>query len=117
MRSAAFGPLYCTLCFVSLVFGFAFALFQKPREYLLSLSSAICERGGRCENWGLVSRGRDELLLIRESAELGLQIGWGPKSRQAEVLPYREFFTERITWKTRLLTRLCGIAFISGSPL
>jgi hypothetical protein len=33
------------------VFGFAFALFQKPREYLLSLSSAICELDDRYESW------------------------------------------------------------------
>ena len=64
MRSAAFGLLFCMPRFAELVFGFVFASFQKPREFLSSLSSGICELDGRCGNWVQVRKVKGEPVTL-----------------------------------------------------
>ena len=51
--------------YAELVFGFVFASFQKPREFLSSLSSGICELDGRCGNWVQVRKVKDEPVTLK----------------------------------------------------
>jgi len=59
--------------FVELVFGFVFASFQKPREFLSSSSSEICELDDRYGSWAQVDH-RARPNQKKRLPEMGVQL-------------------------------------------